>query len=493
MRKKRRKLHIKEILICLVLCAIPVVLGFSHVQSFSYVNSLFDDYEEFRISKREMHNGVETVDIREYLTEAAGGDFYTTRHSAPNGDTIVSGSLRGATDEAVVLQSLHITGDAQIHFYENNNFEELPLEEGKYDPSLFFIDSESFDIACYTPKQYRMLENEALEYLPDSDGYLNVKKTSDGFDIEIVTGKVDISCCTDFMLVYSTEDIMDWESHEVDKEWLAFTMDGENRWTYTGYYRISPDTYYPTGPNVYYRCQACYLGNSFITANPRYRVMDDMLLCIIDTMALQQNELGYFPSTSLSEWLNEDYNINEDYYDTRFNSDLAEIFINAYDIYMNNTAYIALEKYADFFMNMAEESAWDDGEGGIFVPDYWDSEAWLEKVHTSLNHQLAEMSVLYKLSDILKRPELGDLADKMLKGIENAGFMWLRADHDLHYCIYPNYTFGLPDYPELTYNDMFKMQQLLEARRGYRSEMMDKIMSYKLEWMIAHKVTTYLK
>ena len=47
MRKKRRKLHIKEILICLILCAIPVALGFSHVQSFSYVDSLFEDYEEF--------------------------------------------------------------------------------------------------------------------------------------------------------------------------------------------------------------------------------------------------------------------------------------------------------------------------------------------------------------------------------------------------------------------------------------------------------------
>ncbi len=493
MGRKRKKLHIKEVLICLIFCAIPIALVFSHTQSFSYVDSLFEEEEEFLINSREMHNGVESISIKEYLTEAAGGDFYLTRYNAANGDTVVSGSLRGVTKEAVVLQSLHIVGNADIHFYDNNQFESFPLEEGQYDSSLFFIDSKDFDIACYTPKQYRMLANEALEYLPDLDGYLNVKKTTDGFDIEIITDAVDISCCSDFMLVYSSEDIMNWDTNEVDEEWLAFTMDGDNRWTYTGYYRISPNTYYPTGANVYYRCQACYLGSSFIEANPRYRVMDDMLLCIIDTMARQQNEFGYFPSTSRSNWLMEDYNIKENYYDTRFNSDLIEIFLKAYEDYLNNFAYIAIGKYADFYMNMANECAWDDGAGGVFVPDYWGQDGWMDKIHTSLNHQLSEMSVLYKMSDLLNRPELAELADKMLVGIENAGINWIRPNYDLNYCIFPDYSFGLDDYPDLTYNDMFKMQQLLEQRRGYRSEVLDKIMSYKLQWMKAHYVTTYLR
>ena len=493
MGKKKRKLHIGALVICLLCCLIPLSFGFLHVQNFTYVDSLFDEEEENLISSREMHNGIEKVIIKDYLSKAADGDFYLTRYSVPNGDTVVSGSLHGATDEAVVLQSLHIVGDAHIHYYDNNNFGSFPLEEGKYTSSLFFVDSKDFDIACYTPKQYRMLENEALDYLPDADGYLNVKKTADGFDIEVITEKVGDECCTDFMLVYSNSDIMNWETNEVDEEWLKFTMDGENRWTYTGYYRISPETYYPTGPNVYYRCQACYLGDSFVNANPRYRVMDDMLCCIIDTMARQQNEYGYFPSTSRSEWLSDDYGIKENYYDSRFNSNLMEIFIKSYQEYMNNTAFNAMEKYADFYYNFATEYAWDDGRGGLFVPDYWDAKGKINLVHTSFNHQLAEMSVLYKMSTILNRPELANLADKMLLGIENAGLKWVREDNDLHYCIYPDYTFGLPDYPELTYNDMFLMQQILEDGRGYRSAMLDTLMSYKLEWMLAHHVDSYLK
>ena len=472
---------------------IPLSIGFLHVQSFAYVDSLFDETEENLVATREMQNGIEEITIKDYLSEAAGGDFYLTRYEIPNGDTVVSGSLRGATEDPVVLQSLHIVGDAHIHFYDNAGFEDFPLEVGQYNSSLFFIDSPEFDIACYTPKQYKMIENEALDYLPEHDGYLNVKKADDGFDIEIVTDLVGEGCCTDFMLVYSTEDIMNWDTNEVDEEWLQFTMDGDNRWTYTGYYRISPETYYPTGPNVYYRCQACYLGDSFANANPRYRVMDDMLFCIIDTMARQQNEMGFFPSTSRSEWLYEDYNIDEYYYDTRFNSDLIEIFIKCYEEYMNNTSYLAMEKYADFYMDFANKYAWDDGKGGLFVPDYWEEGGSIETVHTSLNHQLAEMSVLYKMSDILNRPELSKLADKMLLGIENAGLKWVRPDYDLHYCIYPDYTFGRDDYPNLTYNDMFEMQALSTDRGQKRSEVMDNIMHYKLIWMQLHYIKDYLQ
>ena len=472
---------------------IPLSFGFLHVQSFAYVDSLFDDVEEDLVATREMQNGIECITIKDYLSEAAGGDFYLTRYEIPNGDTVVSGSLRGATEDPVVLQSLHIVGDAHIHFYDNDEFESFPLEEGEYDSSLFFINSAEFDIACYTPKQYKMIENEALDYLPEHDGYLNVKKADDGFDIEIVTDQVGDGCCTDFMLVYSKEDIMNWDTNEVDEEWLQFTMDGDNRWTYTGYYRISPETYYPTGPNVYYRCQACYLGDSFANANPRYRVMDDMLFCIIDTMARQQNETGFFPSTSRSEWLYEDYNIEENYYDTRFNSDLIEIFVKCYEEYMNNTSYLAMQKYADFYLDFANKHAWSDGKGGLYVPDYWEEGGNLDKVHTSLNHQLAEMSVLYKMSDILNRPELTELADKMLIAIENSGLKWVRPDYDLEYCIYPDGSFGREDYPYLTYNDLFKMQELLLERRGERSEDLDNIMNYKLIWMQMHFITDYLK
>lgn len=489
---KLKKKHYKELIICAVLCVIPIIWGFTHAQHFEYVDTLaLGDDNNVQVT-RTMNNGIETIEIREVLEQTAGGDYYVTRYDIPNGDTVVSGSLRGQTKDPVVLQSLHIKGDAKIHFYNNKAFACYPLEEGQYNPSLFFIDSNDFDIACYTPKQYRFLENDSLEYLPDKDGYLNVKKTEDGFDIEIVTDVVEQNATTDFMLVYSLEDFMDWATNEVDEEWLKLTMDGDNRWTYTGYYRIAAYNYYPTGENVYSRCQACYLGDSFANANPRYRVMDDMLYCIIDTMSLQQNEQGFFPSMSRSDWLFEDYNIPAGYYDTRFNSDLMEIFIKSYELYMNTTAYRAIEKYADFFVQMAETVGRSDGEGGIWIPDYWSIDADFSKIHTSLNHQLSEISVLYKASEILHRKDLVNLADKMLKAIENTGYSWVKPNNDLHYCINPDGSFGRDDYPELTYNDLYEMQKLLEIKKGKRNEVLDNIMNCKLLWIKQHGVTNYL-
>jgi len=489
MRKKR---HVKELLICALVCLIPVFLGVSHVQHFKYIESLFVENEDKLIASRSLNNGVEVVEVKEFLEEIAGGKYYMTHYHVPNGDTVVSGSLRGSTNEAVVLQSLHIKGAAQIHYYDHGEFGVYDLSEGRYDSSLIFIDSTEFDIACYKPMQYKMIENEALEYIPDADGYLNVKKTSDGFDLELFTGEVGEDCCTDFMLVYSEEDIMDWSTNTVDKEWLSFTMDGNNRWTYTGYYRISPETYYPTGENVFYRCQACYLGNSFAIASPRYRVMDDMLLCILDTMQRQQNQMGFFPSTSRSNWLYEDYNINAYYYDTRFNSDLMEIFIMGYDLYLNSACYQAMEKYADFFEKLAQKISREDGNGGIWMPDYWGEGGNIDAVHTSLNHQLSEISVLYKLSEILKRKDLEDLANKMLKAIENSAAAWIKDNSDLHYCINTDGSYGRDDYPDLTYKDLYKMQLLLEKKYGKRNEVLDRLLNAKKRWMINNNINTNL-
>lgn len=492
MAKLKRK-HYIELIICLLVCVIPIISSVTHVQHFTYAESLFVDDNNNVIAKREMHNGVENIEISEILEETSGGDLYLRHYDIPNGDTVVSGSLHGITEEPVVLQALHIVGDASIHYYDNGEFETFPLEEGEYDPSLLFIDSKEFDVACYTPKQYKFLENDSLEYLPEFDGYLKVKKAEDGFDIELVTDIVAENCCSDFMIVYSNADFMNWATNEVDPAWIQLTMDGDNRWTYTGFYRKAASNYYPTGENVYSRCQACYLGASFVNANPRYRVMDDMLFCIIDTMSLQQNELGFFPSESRSDWLYEDFNIPAGYYDTRFNSDLMEIFIKSYELYMNSSAYKAMEKYADFFVNMVEQCGRSDKKGGIWVPDYWSEEADFTKVNTSLNHQLSEISVLYKMSDILHRIDLARLADKMLKAIENTGYSWTKPDNDLHYCIYPDGSFGKDDYLELTYNDMFKLQKVLEEKKGYRNEVLDNLMECKLRWMKLHGAKDYLQ
>ncbi len=488
---KLKRLHIKELIICLIVCVIPFAWSLAHVQHFEYTESIFVEDDLNVIASRTMHHGIETIDIKERKEEIAGGDFYTTHYDLSNGDTVVIGSLRGLTEEGVVLQTLHISGSASMHILDNGSFDVVDLAEGQYDASLFLIDSASFDIACYTPKQYEYMINDALDYKPENDGYLNVKATSDGFDIEIITKEVPENCCSDFMLVYSENDLMDWSSEKLDGTWLYYTMDGDNRWTYTGYYRISPDNYYPTGPNVYHRCQACYLGASFVKDANKSRCMEDMLCCIVDVMALQQNDTGFFPSTSRSEWLYGDYNIEAPYYDTRFNSDLLEIFCQDYNLYQTNTSYKAIEKYVEFYKYLIETVSRDDGNGGIWMPDYWEQNGDIDKVHTSLNHQLSELIVNLKASYILNDKELEEISLKMLKAVTNEGMAWVQPNGAYEYCIFPDGSFGLLDYDTLTYNDMFRLQALLEEHYGYRDEMIDQMMAPKLQWMINRGITDY--
>ncbi|MEI3129764.1 MAG: hypothetical protein V8S89_02575 [Oscillospiraceae bacterium] len=114
-------------------------------------------------------------------------------------------------------------------------------------------------------------------------------------------------------------------------------------------------------------------------------------------------------------------------------------------------------------------------------------------MHTSLNHQLAEMQVLYDYSNYLQRPDLAALADRMLLAIEDTWPQWIKPDGDLQYCYYGEGVYGRTDYPYLTYNDLFAMQKTLLARNGAENTALRALMESKLRWMTQQGITGYFK
>ena len=56
-----------------------------------------------------------------------------------------------------------------------------------------------------------------------------------------------------------------------------------------------------------------------------------------------------------STWLWDDYGIRAGFYDTRFNSDLVEMFINGYSKYGGDLYFETLQKYSDFYIEYANE------------------------------------------------------------------------------------------------------------------------------------------
>jgi len=99
--------------------------------------------------------------------------------------------------------------------------------------------------------------------------------------------------------------------------------------------------------------------------------------------------------------------------------------------------------------------------------------------------------VLYRFASLLGRPELEEMADRMLLGIEDTCEGWIKDDGNLHYCYMDGGVFGKEDYAYLTYNDLFIMQKELAAMGRERNEALDRLMEAKLSWMQANGVAGY--
>ncbi|MDO4733519.1 MAG: hypothetical protein Q4B50_08430, partial [Bacillota bacterium] len=111
--------------------------------------------------------------------------------------------------------------------------------------------------------------------------------------------------------------------------------------------------------------------------------------------------------------------------------------------------------------------------------------------HSSLNHQIAEILVLYHLFDLTGYQGYEELAAKMLRGILAVGEDWILEDQNLAYAYLPDGSMGLQDYPYLTYNDLFDLRQTLDARYGSHDPLLDKLMSAKMHWMQRNGVSGY--
>ena len=66
------------------------------------------------------------------------------------------------------------------------------------------------------------------------------------------------------------------------------------------------------------------------------------------------------------------------------------------------------------------------------------------------------------------------------------------ANEDLHYAVFADGSYGLQDYPNLTYNDLFELQTLLKEAGREPSAVLELLMQSKRRWMDANSVSGYL-
>lgn len=410
-------------------------------------------------------------------------------YAMENGDSVVFGRMTASADSAYhLVRTDHLSvqeGTIRLFDLDSGTWSEAPLSETQLSGACVYIEGSGGSYYSYLPIAYEPMDCDCLRET-GSHGYLSVEKARDGWDLRLYCASLTPDTLCDYTVITSGAPLLDTSDPARMNERTSATFRGDGRWCYTGYYRFSPDTYIPGGGGCLYRCVATYLTKFTVEWAPEERYAQDLTLSTLDTVSLLQNDEGYFPTMPVSVWLRDDYGIPGGFYDTRFNSNLMLL----YYAQMEKTGGFEeiTNRYFDFYVDYAEQHHHETASGGWLI---WDYGSDTVPVHCSLNHHLCEILVLYDFAELLDRPELGLLADRMLLGVEDTGLDWVREDGDLHYCYMPDGSYTRNDYPYLTYNDLYDLQNRLEAMGRERSDTLDELMAVKLRWMQENGVTEY--
>lgn len=429
----------------------------------------------------------------EDLEQLGNGEKQLKEYALENEDVVqfVSFTAKQTLADGTELEAISISDGLLTLYLWENGWSTQPLQAGRYSGSMAVIDTAETSIMLYLPQGWDLMENNSRRFVGYGDLCIEEQETG-SFSLKICSPMLEEGQVADYTLVKSSEMLLDWEKEGCKDLWKGYANGGDGRWCYDGYYWPSPESYVPSGEDVYYRTPAAYLCRSLVGAGTAYRLAEDLAPCTVDVMIQQQNEEGYFPTPPESQWLFTDYGIPAGFYDTRFNTDLLEAILPAWEAYGWPQFRDALERYVAFYKTFAETHHRETSGGGWMIDDYYHV-LERDQSHTSLNHQLAEALIAYRISDALEDQELAQLADRMVRAVEDTAENWIREDHNLHYAFYRDGTYGGDDYPYLTYDDLFKIQQKLEERYGYRSAALDHMMEEKKIWMDANGVTQYRK
>ncbi len=424
-------------------------------------------------------------------TTAEAAPVTRRSYTLADGSRVVMGraELNGGTAavETVTLPE----GEGTVRFFDDaGQWVEEPLADGVYRASAVEIVLEDMAFFCYLPKTYREAPRSSLIVQPAYDGALTVEETRDGWQVTLTGSAPAGDHVCDFTWAVSDEPFLDWIRDHWADDWYNYTQDGAGKWCFDGYYRTTPATYSPTGTGYLYRCPAAYVVDSMVEAAQARSGARALATAMVHTMVRNQNGEGFWETGPESQWLSGDYGIGPGFYDTRFNSDLAGTLCTFYEAFGGDFVRAALERYADFYLEFAAANHRETAGGGWLVEDYGGDGA-NGTMHTSLNHQLAECLVLFRLGAALDRAELTELAGRLLQAVEDTGAGWINAAGDLHYSVSADGVYSGTDYPYLTYNDLLALNTWLRTQTGSDSAVLRTLMTAKRSWMDANGVTGY--
>lgn len=322
---------------------------------------------------------------------------------------------------------------------------------------------------------------------------IRVKQTDKGYDL-LISFPRNSGTIGEMWSIGGIPQTLDWRDPLLTK---AFELLGESqqmKWSWDGYYDLAPESYVPGGRNVFWRFPDNYVARALVDINDKNKLAKALGWAMLHVGISNQNSKGYWETIPISRWLWKEYGIGSGFMDTRFNTDFARLLLRGYSTYADPAFLKVAGKYAWWLSSYVEQkhiTTVVGGREGWLLPDYYWPKA-LRPTHTSLNHQLAEINLLYNFYVVTGEPKFKMVAEKLLIGIRNTRTFWVKPDGNLRYGYLKGKEVGV-DYPYLTYNDLWETQQYIVQIYGGPDKDIGLLMASKKRWMDKQGITGYKK
>jgi hypothetical protein len=386
------------------------------------------------------------------------------------------------------------------YFDKNKKMITRPLANGiLLKTDMIIIDTNEYHMFLGQPYMYKVLGQGVIKET-NSLATMKISKQSDDW---VVTYSFKPQKTIEKGLLYgvgSNKILIDVKDQSTINIWKNYDFTKKAKLGIDGYYYECPSSYTPYEKGAYWNSPSMYLINAMVK-NGGSPLSDILATAYLSIAENNINQEGFIPSQPESNWLKETYGIGGGYFDTRYNADMIEIYLLAYQNFGIESYQIAYLQLANYYLKHGEnnhvelylssENA-DSQENlpGWLVEDYGNGDNQIN-THTALNHQLQAIHIFLKLYELEGDQVYLDYASKMIRGIEYTQNQWIMPNRNLEYAYMPDGQMGYIDYEYLTYNDFYKVQNDLIAVNGTRNFSFDILMGSKREWMKANDISNY--
>ncbi|NDL67246.1 hypothetical protein [Anaerotalea alkaliphila] len=370
-----------------------------------------------------------------------------------------------------------------------------------------FLETAEYNLFLGQPYLYRDLGRGTIQAAEGGSG-ITLQRQGDGWLVTVSLqpeGQSGVRFLDqEHGLLYgagSREPLLDLSDPGTAERWSRYDFTRQARLGFDGYYYKSPASYTPSGPGAYWRNPSMYLISHLVKNGDS--LLDELLgASYLALGSANLNAAGFFPSLPESGWLRSNYGMEPGFFDTRFNADMLETYLLAWEKYGYGNFWATARTLGDFYLwhgtanhrttlPVLEKGPLLLPEEGWLVEDYSMGDSSLD-THISLNHQLQAIHAFLHLYRVGGAEADLDFAVRMLLGIEHTRDRWVMGDGNLEYAILPDGSMGYEDYSTLTYNDLVRVQAVFGQLFGKRNPALDMLMGHKRLWMDRNGISDYL-